>query len=205
MNQTMDYERALFFDKLSETWDSSGPSPAAIVVGSFLQKLNLRLGSTILDVGTGTGMMIPYLFELKPEKVIALDLSERMLAKLREKYEAKYGVKLVVSQGDIHNLTLPDATIDAAVCNGVYPHFHDKPKALAELFRVLKPNGILAINHFASKAFINKIHGEAAHPLIRQDLLEPVKELAAQVQQAGFNLLEMADNEIEYYSIAKKG
>lgn len=204
MNQTMDYERALFFDKLSETWDASGPSPSAAVVGSFLRNLNLVSGSTILDIGTGTGMMVPYLFELKPVKVIALDLSEQMLAKLRAKYEDRFNDQLVVIQGDVHYLSFQEETIDAAICNGVYPHFNDKAKALAELYRVLKPGGILAINHFAGRTFINQVHAGASHPLIREDLLDPVAELALQVQRAGFKPLEMADNETEYYLIAEK-
>jgi ubiquinone/menaquinone biosynthesis C-methylase UbiE len=64
-----------------------------------------------------------------------------MLSKLSAKFETHYGAKLIVSQGDVHFLSLGDASIDAAICNGVYPHFHNKPKVLAELFRVLKPNG----------------------------------------------------------------
>ncbi len=204
MSQTIDYERTLFFDNLSLTWDSSGPSPAAAKVGSFLAKLDLAPGGVILDVGTGTGMMVPYLFELEPETVIALDLSAGMLSKLREKFAGRYQDRLLMYQGDVHCLTLPDGTIDAAVCNGVYPHFNDKPKALAELYRVLKPEGILAINHFAGKTLINQIHGAASHPLIREDLLEPVAELALQVHRAGFKVLEVADNETEYYLIAQK-
>ncbi|NLW47046.1 MAG: class I SAM-dependent methyltransferase [Firmicutes bacterium] len=204
MDQTIDDKRAVFFDKLAETWDTSGPSPAATLVRAFLKKLNLTPGSIILDVGTGTGMMVPYLFELEPEKVMALDLSEVMLSKLRAKYETHYGAELIVSQGDVHFLSLPDASIDAAICNGVYPHFDNKPKALAELLRVLKAKGIIAINHFTNKAFINKVHGEASDPLIRKDLLEPVEDLANLVIKAGFNILDMADNEHEYYLIAEK-
>lgn len=204
MCQTIDCERALFFDNLSLTWDASGPSPAAAKVRSFLGKLDLAPGGAILDVGTGTGMMVPYLFELEPETVIALDLSAGMLSKLREKFAGLYQDQLRVYQGDVHCLTLADGTIDAAVCNGVYPHFNDKPKALAELYRVLKPEGILAINHFASKAFINQIHGAASHRLIREDLLDSVADLALQVERAGFKVLEMVDNETEYYLIAQK-
>jgi ubiquinone/menaquinone biosynthesis C-methylase UbiE len=204
MHQTIDYERALFFDKLSEIWDASGPSPSAAVVESFLRKLNLASGSTILDIGAGTGMMIPYLFELKPEKVIAVDLSEQMLSKLRAKYEERYNHQLVVIQGDVHYLSFQEETIDAAICNGVYPHFNDKTKALAELYRVLKPGGVLTINHFAGRTYINQVHGGASHPLIRKDLLDPVTDLALQVERAGFKNLEMADNENEYYLIAKK-
>ncbi|MCL6591315.1 MAG: class I SAM-dependent methyltransferase [Firmicutes bacterium] len=200
----IDHERTIFFDQLAETWDTSGPPPETTIVEAFLHKLNFQPGGTILDAGTGTGMLIPYLFQYDPAKVYALDLSRIMLSKLAQKFENQFGDKLVIVQGDVHCLEFADHSIDAAICNGVYPHFHDKTLALAELYRVLKPGGVLAINHFAGKDFINSIHSGISHELIRQDLLEPVADLAHQVRQAGFLVREMADNEAEYYLIGWK-
>lgn len=203
-HKVMDHERTIFFDHLAESWDTSGPPPAATIVESFLHKLNLQPGGTILDAGTGTGMLIPYLFQFEPAKVYALDLSRVMLSKLEQKYGSRFGDLLTVVHGDVHCLEFENQSIDTAICNGVYPHFHDKPLALAELYRVLKPGGVLAINHFAGKDFINSIHGGSSHELIRQDLLEPVADLSLQVCQAGFLVRETADNEAEYYLIATK-
>lgn len=203
-HQVIDHERTIFFDRLAETWDTSGPSPAATIVESFLHKLNLQPGATILDAGTGTGMLIPYLFHYEPAAVYAVDLSRAMLSKLAPKFESQFGAQLILVQGDVHCLEFADQIFDAVICNGVYPHFHDKPLALAELYRVLKPGGVMAVNHFAGKDFINSIHGGSSHQLIRRDLLEPVADLTLQVCQAGFGVCETADNDAEYYLIAKK-
>lgn len=199
-----DPERTRFFDQLSETWDHHGPSPTGEKVRSFLGRLNPQAGQVVLDVGTGTGMMIPYIFEWEPDRVTAVDLSRRMLEKLEEKYAARFGAKLITLQGDIHTLDLCPDSVDMVICNGVYPHFYDKALALNRLVRCLKPGGVLAIIHFASREFINSVHGSASHELIRQDLLEPVEEVANLARKTGFMVRETADNSQEYFVIATK-
>ncbi|MDI6742053.1 MAG: class I SAM-dependent methyltransferase [Smithella sp.] len=200
----VDLERAQFFDDLSDRWDTSGPSPDAKEVLTFLKKLKIDSGKTVLDVGTGTGMLIPHIFSFDPGNVIALDLAERMLEKLHKKYAPRFGSKLEISQQDVHKLDIDDATVDIIICNGVYPHFHDKPLALSQLRRVLKTGGTLAINHFAGREFVNKVHGSSAHPLIRQDLLDPVTILKETIACSGFSLKEWRDDATEYYLIAEK-
>jgi ubiquinone/menaquinone biosynthesis C-methylase UbiE len=204
IHKVLDHERTIFFDRLAETWDTTGTPPAAAIVESFLRQLNLQPGGIILDAGTGTGMLIPYLFQYEPAKVYALDLSRVMLSKLASKFESQFGDQLILVQGDVHGLEFAAQSIDTVICNGVYPHFYDKALALAELYRVLKPGGVLALNHFAGKDFINSIHGGSSHQLIRQDLLEPVADLTLQVCRAGFAVRQTADNETEYYLIAQK-
>lgn len=47
---------------------------------TFLRKLNIDPEKTVLDVGTGTGFLIPHIFSFHPAWVIALDLSAGMLS-----------------------------------------------------------------------------------------------------------------------------
>jgi ubiquinone/menaquinone biosynthesis C-methylase UbiE len=155
-------------------------------------------------VGTGTGLLIPHIFSFHPARVIALDLSAGMLEKLREKYCARFGAGLVTLQGDVHLLNLPDATVDIAVCNGVYPHFHDKLLAMSQLRRVLKKGGILAVNHFAGREFVNSIHGSSSHDLIRRDLLDPAMMVSETIAGCGYHVQEWRDDATEYYLIAEK-
>ena len=199
-----DSAREKFFDELSNRWDQSGPSPATDVVLTFLRKLHIDSAKTALDVGTGTGLLIPHIFSFHPARVIALDLSAGMLEKLREKHSARFGTGLVILQGDVHMLNLPDATVDVAVCNGVYPHFRDKTLALSQLHRVLTMGGVLAVNHFAARAFINSIHGSSSHDLIRQDLLDPATILSETIAGCGFHVKELRDDTNEFYVIAEK-
>ena len=200
----VDLARAKFFDELSDSWDAKGPSPEPDVVLTFLRKLNIDSEKTVLDVGTGTGLLIPHIFSFHPARVIAMDLSSRMLSILRGKHSSRFGAGLEILQGDVHLLNLQDASVDIAVCNGVYPHFQDKPLALSQLHRVLKKGGVLAVNHFASREFINSIHGSSSHDLIRQDLLGPAMILSKTITRCGFHVKEWRDDATEYYLIAEK-
>lgn len=200
----VDLERAKFFDELSGRWDNNGPSPEADLVLTFLRKLNIDSNKTVLDVGTGTGMLVPHIFSFHPTRLIAMDLSACMLGKFREKHSSRFSAKLEILQGDVHSLNLPDATVDIAICNGVYPHFHDKLLALSQLRRVLKKGGILAVNHFAGREFVNSIHGSSSHDLIRRDLLDPAMMVSETIAGCGFHVQEWRDDATEYYLIAEK-
>lgn len=200
----VDLARAKFFDEFSDSWDTKGPSPEPEVVLTFLRKLNINSKKTVLDVGTGTGFLIPYIFSFHPARVIAMDLSAGMLSKLRGKYSSRFCTNLEILHGDVHLLNLDNATVDIAVCNGVYPHFHDKPLALSQLHRVLKKGGTLAVNHFAGRQFINSIHVSSSHDLIRQDLLDPVMILSETIASHGFHVTEWREDSTEYYLIAEK-
>ncbi len=200
----VDSARAKFFDELSVSWDAKGPSPEQDVVLTFLRKLSIDSNKTVLDVGTGTGMLIPHIFSCNPARVIAMDLSAGMLEKLRGKHSSRFGARLEILQGDVHLLNLQDASVDIAVCNGVYPHFHDPLLALSQLRRVLKKGGILAVNHFAGREFINSIHGSSSHELIRRDVLNPAMMVSETIAGCRFHVKEWHDDATEFYVIAEK-
>jgi len=199
-----DHFRSFFFDKLSETWDSLGPLPSDDKIVNFLNRLNIESEDTVVDLGTGTGLLIPYIFRYQPKQVIAIDLSEKMLMKVEEKYKAKFGERLILLQADIHNSNLPSQSVHVVICNGAYPHFHDKELALAEINRILQPGGVLAINHFSSKDRINSIHAASSNEYIQRDLLGDVEQEAAKVKRAGFIVKTTIDNESEYCLVAGK-
>lgn len=200
---SFDQIRASYFDDLAEKWDQ-GKTPPAAQIRSFIARLQIKTGDTVLDIGTGTGLLIPYIFEYNPAKVVAVDLSARMLQKLSEKYHSRFATKLVPLCSDVHNWNLVDQDAEITICNGVYPHFHDEQLALRQIFRVLKSGGILAINHFNSKEFINSIHTGIAHKLICQDLLKPVAMVAEAAKNAGFIINEAIDDPNEYCLIVQK-
>ncbi|HBF37373.1 MAG TPA: hypothetical protein DDW50_08645, partial [Firmicutes bacterium] len=103
MNQLFDQARAGFFDNLAGTWDM-GSIPNDNEIEGFLRKLNITSGDIVLDVGTGTGLLVPYLMKYAPGKVIALDISAKMLQKLADKYQKNYGTKLEILHNDVHCL-----------------------------------------------------------------------------------------------------
>jgi arsenite methyltransferase len=111
----------------------------------------LRAGDVVLDVGSGSGTdaLLAARAVGPSGRVIALDLTAAMLAKL-ERSLAVAGVENVRwLEGNAERLPLGDASVDAVTSNGVFNLVPDKRAAFAELHRVLKPGGRLQVADIA--------------------------------------------------------
>jgi ubiquinone/menaquinone biosynthesis C-methylase UbiE len=69
-----------------------------------------------------------------------VDIS-RTFVELAKANARKAGVSIDVRQGDVHALPFPDGTFDFLVCRAAFKNFSNPVKALAEMRRVLKPEG----------------------------------------------------------------
>jgi len=109
----------------------------------------------ILDIATGTGDFAIEALKLNPTKVIGVDISKGMLAVGKEKIKKK-GLENIISLelGDSENLRFDDNTFDAYTVGFGVRNFENLEKGLAEMLRVLKPNGTAIILEFSKpKAF----------------------------------------------------
>ncbi len=105
----------------------------------------IRPGEAILDLGCGAGFdaFIAAQFVGPTGRVAGIDLSPEMIAVAEAGLrEAKFPqVEFQVAQVEV--LPFPDASFDVALSNGVLNLIPDKPRALGEVFRVLRPGGRL--------------------------------------------------------------
>ena len=102
-------------------------------------------GQTVLDLGCGAGFdTLLAARRVGPSgRAIGVDMTPEMIAKARRNVYrlGLSNVELVL--GAAERLPLPDASVDLVISNGVFNLCPDKPRALAEVFRVLKPGGRL--------------------------------------------------------------
>jgi len=93
----------------------------------------------VLDAGAGTGLVGQYLGSLGYDSLVAMDISNEMLNKAREK-----NVYQEFHQMDMgETLDFPDDSFDAVVCAGVLTFSHAPAKSLREMVRVTKPGGYI--------------------------------------------------------------
>lgn len=106
---------------------------------------------TILDVATGTGdLAIEAAKRIKDVRITGIDIAEDMLEIGRKKIkEKKLADRIDLQPGDSENLQFPDASFDAVMVAFGVRNFENLEKGLAEMFRVLKPNGRVVILEFS--------------------------------------------------------
>ncbi len=152
--------------------------------------------SVILDVGTGTGILIPLIMKYKPSKIYACDLSNRMLEVVREKYPWVTAIRR-----DIRDLDLPDKSLDLTFMNACYPNIVDKLGAFANLARMLKSEGRVIISHPMGRRFIEQLKKRVPFPL--DDF--PTKAEAVQLfGDLGFRVKTLIDKPELYVLILEK-
>lgn len=107
-------------------------------VVAVLRRLSPASGPNVADVGCGAGLISKDLLELGYD-VTGVDMSEEMLATA-----AKVpGLKL--QQGDVEHLPFDTASLDKVACLGVITYLPDETRALAELRRILRPDGTMVL------------------------------------------------------------
>jgi len=112
-------------------------------VGNPIALQPLRNGEIVLDLGSGAGLdSILAARRVAPEgRVIGIDFGVEMVEKARRNARAAGSANVEFRIGEIDDLSLDDASVDVVVSNGVFNLCLDKPKVLAEAFRVLRPGG----------------------------------------------------------------
>ena len=121
---------------------------ASLGCGNPTALAELKPGDTVLDLGSGGGIdVLLSARRVGPSgKAYGLDMTEDMLALAREN-QRRAGVDNVeFLKGEIESIPLPDNSVDVIISNCVINLSSDKPRALAEAFRVLKPGGMFAVS-----------------------------------------------------------
>jgi ubiquinone/menaquinone biosynthesis C-methylase UbiE len=111
----------------------------------LVEAAGVRPGDRALDVACGTGMVTRLLAErVGPGgTVVGLDINPEMLAVARR---AAPQPNIAWVEGSAIRMALPDATFDQVLCEQGLQFMPDRPAALAEMRRVLKPGGRLALS-----------------------------------------------------------
>jgi ubiquinone/menaquinone biosynthesis C-methylase UbiE len=190
-----------YFNSRADTWDENIAEKDTNKLTGMAERLELKPGSVVLDVGTGTGVFLPYLLKNigKNGKIVALDLAEEMLAKAMAKYSAE---NVEYLHADIMDIPVYEEMFDSVVCYSSFPHFQDKHKALTEIRRVMKPGGRVFVCHTSSRDHINGMHSTL--PGVENDLLPAPDEMRMLYSNAGLTVVKIEEDSESYLAVGEK-
>jgi arsenite methyltransferase len=155
---------------------------ASLGCGNPVAVAELREGERVLDLGSGGGIDVL----LSARRVgptgfaYGVDMTPEMLELARANAARAGTTNVTFLQGEIEDLPLPDAAVDVVISNCVVNLSGDKPRVLAEMFRVLVPGGrigisdVVAEDHLteADRAARGSFSGCIAGALSRQEYLD---------------------------------
>ena len=135
-----------------DRYHTESPLPIRLLerkrVDILIQQMEASNHHRVLEVGVGAGNVLE---RVKSDRRIGIDLSEFLLAKARRRLP---GVPLL--RMDAQSLAFEDDTFDRVYCTEVLEHVPDPRRVVAEMRRVLKPEGIAVIS-VPNEEMINRV------------------------------------------------
>jgi len=135
----LEFYRKWAADYDHEMLDKLGYTSPASIAAILIEQLP-DTTSEILDLGCGTGLTCRLLAERGYNQLDGIDLSREML-----KVAHQRGIYRNLMDGDLNQpLQLESDSYDGVISSGTFTHGHVGPDPMDEVFRILKPGGILA-------------------------------------------------------------
>ncbi|MEV5598434.1 methyltransferase domain-containing protein [Streptomyces sp. NPDC052496] len=147
----------------------------------------------LLDIGCGTGGPALHLARRTGGRVTGITVSRAQLARCGERLSAAADLRGRVdfAYGDVLRLDHADNSYDAAWSIDCFPHLADRPAALREVRRVLRPGGRLLMTEFALRGTTVPVETEAFTQLWASPPPTAFATLLAEVEESGFRVVRI--------------
>ncbi|WP_217166249.1 class I SAM-dependent methyltransferase [Streptomyces sp. AC512_CC834] len=132
------------FDKIAENFATSEVHRSSPTMEALHETLGPQTGSAICDVACGAGHLALSFAGERPARLVGVDPAPNMLESFR-RLAAERGAPVETVEAHAEELPFPDASFDLVVSRLAPHHFRDIPRAVAEMARLLRPGGRLAV------------------------------------------------------------
>ena len=156
----IDQLQSEYFTKYMHLFDPPLPDGVPERLEKIVESASISVSDVVLDIGTGTGILIPVILRYTPALVYANDLSKKMLESVKGRHPA-----VRTLYGDIRDLDLPDNSIDVVFINACYSNIADKHRSFNNIKRITKSGCRIVISHPMGSSFIDFLQEKVPFPL----------------------------------------
>lgn len=138
------------FGRAAPTYDQVGPKFFVYFGRRLVEQAQLFKGARVLDVATGRGAVLFPAVETVGQHgfVVGIDIAEAMVQEIAMEINSRGLKNAEVKLMDAEYLQFPDASFDYVLCGLSIFIFPQHEKALSEIYRVLKPGGVIGLTTF---------------------------------------------------------
>lgn len=188
--QNTNEEMKRFFDCCASTWDEES-DVSREKLAAVVTLAGVRSGVRVADIACGTGILFEEMLSRGPGEILGIDLSDRMIARAREKFSDP---RLRLAVSDVFGVR--ETGFDIAMIFSAYPHFPEKRRLAEHVSSLLRPGGRFMVAHCESREEVNGHHvGERVSRLSSR--LRPVREEAEEFAPF-FSIDMLADTDAFY-------
>lgn len=188
-----------YFDSIAEKWN-------IIRSDYFEERLKYKILSitnikdkVVADLGCGTGFVSLALVN-EASIVFSVDNSSNMLKQLRANALDKNYKNLYLIKSSLDSLSLFDESVDIVFINMALHHIKDAKKAISEMHRVLKKDGVVIISD------VMEHNGELAREEMFDEWLGfSNKQIENWLEEAGFNSIQIENTDLSCKGYSSKG
>jgi ubiquinone/menaquinone biosynthesis C-methylase UbiE len=196
-------KRKEFFDRHASSWDEDlryGEKGSRF--SEVVRWFGLNEGDLVLDVGTGTGILLPFIRQAIGLKgwLVAIDFSFSMLEKARLR---EYPGQRNLVNASVEAIPFQSDQFDRVTCFSAFPHFPNKERALLEMVRVLRREGSIFIAHLHSVEEINQFHQNVGGA-VSGDRLPPPERLEGWMKASGLSAISISNEPGKFLAQGRK-
>ena len=187
-----------FFNSIAEKWDST-TTVNEKRINKLLSQIAINNGDSILDVGTGTGVLIPFYKEINEDgKITGVDISEGMLSVAKRKFGQLNNTKFKLLDAENEFI---EEKFDKIVLYSMFPHLNNKVETIKKLVHHnLNKNGKLLIAHSDSREVLNNLHSNA-DDRVSNDILIDVNQQKEVFEMEGLKVIKAYEDDEIYYLV----
>ena len=190
-----------FFNSLAESWDSTRAHKPGLLT-QLVKRTGIQPNQRVLDIGCGTGVLIPYLHAAVGEKgtIVGIDIADNMV-KIAAAKAAPFA-NVTLQRADVIGYRSPQR-FDHVTCLNFFPHMQDKAAFFRQVLdECLIPGGWLHVFHDLSRAQVNAIHGESK--TVKDDRLASSDAVGGMFVTAGFQAVTWHEDQACYFVQGQK-